>query len=326
MRLGGYASYACTITSRQELLEALSWAGAQSLPYRVIGGGSNIIWGDEGFNGLLISNAIRRFELTNEDALTAFLTVGAGEPWDSVVERSVAAGLSGIEALSLIPGTAGATPIQNVGAYGQEVSQSIATIEAYDDQTKEFMTIPNFDCAFGYRTSRFKTTDRGRFIITALTFQLQRTPPLPPYYPAVEHYLADMHLEPSAASIREAVVSVRSSKLPDPAIVSNCGSFFANPIITRAEFETLRSTFGVFPHWETDDGIKLSAAWLIEQIGYKNLHDQATGMATWHNQPLVIVNEKAKSTSDLLVFKEQIVNRVARKFGVQLEQEPELLP
>ncbi|MBC7708188.1 UDP-N-acetylmuramate dehydrogenase [Polaromonas sp.] len=326
MRLGGTAAFACDITSRQDLLEALMWARDHTLPYRVIGSGSNIVWADEGFKGLLIVNAINRFELFNEDERNTYLTVGAGENWDSVVERSVAAGLSGIEAMSLIPGTAGATPIQNVGAYGQDISQVVATIEAYDTTVKDFVTIPNFDCAFGYRTSKFNTTDRGRFIITALTLHLVRTSPLPPFYPAVEHYLTDMHKTASPATIRDAVVSIRTSKLPDPAKIGNNGSFFSNPIVSAADFVQLEAEHGPMRHWEVDEGVKLSGAWLIEQVGYKNLHDQATGMATWYNQPLVLVNEKAKSTADLLAFKQAIVNAVAAKFGVQLEQEPELLP
>ncbi|MDL2341776.1 MAG: UDP-N-acetylmuramate dehydrogenase [Patescibacteria group bacterium] len=326
MRLGGIAAYSCEIASRAELVEALGWASSQQLPYRVIGSGSNIIWADEGFQGLLIINAIKGFELYDEDEQNSYLTVGAGEPWDSVVERSVAAGLSGIEALSLIPGTAGATPIQNVGAYGQDVSQTVATIEAYDTSQQAYVTIPGFDCGFGYRTSRFNTSDRGRFIITSVTFHLVRSNPLPPYYPAVEHYLTDMHKAANPATIREAVISVRSSKLPDPSIIGNNGSFFANPIISTGDYTQLEAGHGQIPHWEVSEGVKLSGAWLIEQAGFKDFHDTATGMATWYSQPLVLVNEHAKSTADLLAFKQQIVNAVAAKFGVQLEQEPELLP
>lgn len=326
MRLGGIASYSCDVTSRDELTQALAWASEQNLPICVIGSGSNVIWDDAGFNGLLIVNRILRFELYNQDAETTYLTVGAGEAWDSVVERSVSAGLTGIEALSLIPGTAGATPIQNVGAYGQDISQTLTTIEAYDVNEKQFVTIPSYDCDFAYRTSRFKSTDRGRYIITAITLHLTRTNPLPPYYPAVTTYLDANKLSATPATLRQAVIAIRSSKLPDPAVIGNTGSFFANPVITANDFAQLNANHGPIPHWDTEEGVKISAAWLIEQAGFKDFHDQETGMATWAAQPLVIINEKAKTTADLMKFRELIVNGVATKFGIQLDQEPELLP
>src|SRR5688572_16010168 len=181
MRLGGQAAYLCEITSRQEVEQALAWAAEHNVPTMMIGSGSNIIWKDAGFPGLVIVNKIIHFEVQQEDDVNYYVTVGAGENWDSVVARTVEQGLTGIEALSLIPGTAGATPIQNVGAYGQEISQTLATIEAFDTQAKQFVTLLGLDCSFGYRTSRFKTTDRGRFFITALTFHLLKGTMMPPF-------------------------------------------------------------------------------------------------------------------------------------------------
>ena len=326
MRLGGQASAACAITSRNELLEALAWANERQLPWCIIGDGSNVIWNDGIFNGLVIRNAIKRFEIFNEDDTNTYLTIGAGEDWDSVVERSVRAGLSGIEALSLIPGTAGATPIQNVGAYGQEISQTLATVEAYDTLAKDFGTLPGYDCGFGYRTSRFNTVDKGRFIITGISLHLTHSTPLPPFYPAVEHYLTDMHLTASAATIRDAVLSIRRAKLPDPKLVANNGSFFSNPIISRGDYAQLGAEYNPIPHWDADGGVKVSAAWLIEQAGFKDYHDAATGMATWPSQPLVLVNEAARTTADLLAFRDTIINAVLLQFDIQLKQEPELLP
>jgi len=327
MGLGGKAAYLCEVTSRMEVLEALSWAQTHQLPAIVIGGGSNIIWRDEGFPGLLIVNNILRYEVFEEDETNVYITVGAGEPWDSVVERSVAAGLTGIEALSLIPGKTGATPIQNVGAYGQDISQTLATVEAFDAQARDFVTLAGSDCAFGYRTSRFKTTDRGRFFITAVTLHLRRGNPLPPFYGSVQTYFEehDIHTY-TPALLREAVVAIRSAKLPDPAKVRNVGSFFANPIIPEEQFTQLQASYEGLPHWKADGGVKLSAAWLVEQIGLKGYRDEATGMATWPEQPLVFVNESAETTADLFAFKKQVVDAVQAKFGVTLQQEPELLP
>lgn len=328
MRLGGDASYAVEIHDRSELTEALAWAESQQLPVMMIGSGSNIVWRDEGFPGLLLINKIERFEIFNEDETNIYITVGAGENWDSVVARAVQAGATGIEALSLIPGTAGATPVQNVGAYGQEIADVLVTVEAYDTQTKSFTTIPAMDCGFGYRTSRFKTTDRGRFLITALTLHLTRGNPEPPFYGSVQQYF-DAHgiTQVTPQVLRDAVIDIRSHKLPDPAQVANNGSFFANPIVDESVLTQIAADYGDVPHWETKDGrIKIPAAWLIEKAGFKDVHDAETGMGTWPTQPLVLVNEHATSTAQLLAFRQKILDTVKQKFDISLEQEPEILP
>lgn len=330
MRLGGTVRYFAEISQRSEVEEAVNWAVEHRAPPLMIGGGSNIIWRDEGFEGLLLVNKVMGYESFSEDELNTYITVGAGEDWDSVVERTVKAGLSGIEALSLIPGTAGATPIQNVGAYGQEISDTLVSIEAYDLHTRQFTTIPAADCAFGYRTSRFKTTDRDRFFIMSITLHLMKQNPQPPFYRALGEYLATHHKGDTytPADIRKAVVDIRSHKLPDPAKVANNGSFFANPLIPAPMLVQLQADYPDIPHWETSDPsmLKIPAAWLIEQAGFKDKHDKETGMATWKTQPLVLVNEKAKTTADLMKFKQSIIDAVEAKFQIRLEQEPELLP
>lgn len=328
MGLGGNAAYVAEVHDRAGLVEALAWAEQRKVPVLMIGSGSNVVWRDEGFPGLLIIDKIRRFEIFEEDETNVYVTVGSGEIWDGVVERTVQAGLTGIEALSLIPGTVGATPIQNVGAYGQEISQTLATVEAYDVHAGDFVTLPTGDCGFGYRTSRFKTTDRGRFYITAVTLHLTKGNPQPPFYGAVQTYFQEHNITSyTPAVLRQAVIAIRQAKLPDPAIVHNAGSFFANPIISEAQYSELAADYDPVPHWATDDHrVKVSAAWLIEQAGFKDFHDLATGMATWPTQPLVLINEKAKTTADLMAFKQKIVDAVQAKFNIGLEQEPELLP
>ncbi len=328
MRLGGTVAYVAEITNRIELEEALAWADQQNMPIMMIGDGSNIIWQDDGFAGLLLVNKIKRFEETAEDEDNYYVTVGAGENWDSVVERTVSQGVSGLECLSLIPGTAGATPVQNVGAYGQEIAHVLVSVEAYDRQTKSFVSIPGFECAFGYRTSRFKTTDRGRFLITAITLHLSRRPPKPPFYQALERYLTENAItDYSPQALRNAVIAIRRSKLPDPATVANNGSFFANPLIDGGTLAQIQANYPDIPHWPAADGrIKIPAAWLLEQAGFKDFHDSETGMGTWPQQPLVLVNEHALSTQQLLQFRQKILDAVYQKFEVLLEQEPELLP
>jgi len=327
MRLGGMAAFMTDITSRIELEEALAWADERSLPVIMIGGGSNIIWKDEGFPGLVIVNKIMRFE-EQEDGSDYYVTIGSGENWDATVARTVEKGATGLECLSLIPGTAGATPVQNVGAYGQEISSVLVSVEAYDRQTKAFVSLPGFECNFGYRTSRFKTTDRGRFFITAITVHLTKSNPQPPFYKALERYFADNNIvEFTPQVVRDAVIAIRQSKLPDPARVANNGSFFANPIIDEGTFAQVQADYPDIPHWPMEGGlIKIPAAWLLEQAGFKDYHDPQTGMGTWPAQPLVLVNEEAKTTAQLVSFKQKIVDTVQQKFGVTLEQEPELLP
>ncbi|HVW23168.1 MAG TPA: UDP-N-acetylmuramate dehydrogenase [Candidatus Saccharimonadales bacterium] len=330
MRLGGQAAHLVLVEDRIQLREALTWAAQNKLPVIMIGDGSNIVWRDEGFPGLVIVNNIQRYESFQEDESSFYVTAGAGEKWDTVVERAAQAGLTGIEALSLIPGTAGATPVQNVGAYGQEIAQTLVTIEAFDAQLGDYTTLRAEDCAFGYRTSRFKAADRGRFFITAITLHLIKGNPHAPFYASVQQYFEDNKIDVSQVTpmdLRKAVIAIRNDRLPDPAKVNNCGSFFANPIVGRADLARLQAAFPGIPSWTLSDGsAKIPAAWLIEQAGYKSYFDHETGMSTWARQPLVLVNEKAIKTADLLLFKQKIVDAVAAKFGITLQQEPELLP
>lgn len=328
MRLGGNAAYLAEVSDRRELQEALEWASQNQLPAMMIGDGSNIIWKDEGYSGLVIVNKILHYEEQSEDDENFYLHIGAGENWDSVVARATEKGMTGIEALSLIPGTAGATPVQNVGAYGQEIANVLVSIEAFDNQAKQFITLQPMDCAFGYRTSRFKTTDRGRFFITGLTLHLLHGNPQPPFYRALQAYLDENHItNPTPQMVREAVIAIRRSKLPDPAEVANNGSFFANPIIDEGKFAQFIADHPGAPSWPTEDGRhKIPAAWLLEQAGFKDYHDPETGMGTWPAQPLVLVNEKAQSTAQLITFRQKIINTIQQKFDITLEQEPELLP
>lgn len=328
MRLGGTAAYLSEVNERGEIAELVAWAEQRQLPVIMVGDGTNIVWRDEGFQGLVLVNRLMRFETQQLDENSMYVTIGAGENWDNAVERVVNMGYSGIAELSLIPGTAGATPVQNVGAYGREISECLVTVEAFDLHTRQLTTLTASDCGFGYRTSRFKTTDRGRFFISAITLLLTKEPPSPPFYDSVQAYLTEHKISaPSVADVRAAVIAIRSAKLPDPKVVANNGSFFANPIIDQTRLPDLLAAYPMLKYWQTDDGrIKLSAAWLLEQAGFKSIHDQETGMATWPTQPLVLVNEHAHSTADLLKFKQKIIDAVQAKFNVTLEQEPELLP
>lgn len=327
MRLGGDAAYLTVIHSEEDIIEAAKWADEKDLPLIMIGEGSNIVWRDKGFNGLLAVNRIKGFEKLSEDLVSVTYRIGAGEDWDGVVGKLVGLGLSGVESLSLIPGTTGATPVQNVGAYGQEISQTLQRVDAYDCKDKKIIVIDIKDCGFSYRDSRFKTADKGRFLITFITLRLLKSVPKPPFYQTLQTYLDEHHIiHYDSPTIREAVIAIRSAKMPDWHKVANNGSFFANPIVDQKTYERIKSEFPEVVAWGYEGGYKLGAGWLVESCGLRGYKDEETGMATWDKQALVIVNEHAKSTADLLKFKQKIVDKVHEKFGITLQQEPELLP
>jgi len=327
MQLGGSTAFLSEIQNRQDMLDCLKFANERNLPIIMIGEGSNIIWSDSRFKGLVLVNRILGYEprFAGENYE---LKIGSGENWDKVVGKAVSEGTTGIECLSLIPGTAGATPIQNVGAYGQEISQTLISVEAYDTTEHKFVVLENKDCGFGYRTSRFKGRDKGRFLIVAINLKLKVGKPKPSFYAAVQSYLDEHSItEATPLVIRQAVIAIREAKLPDPKIIPNTGSFFANPVVDKELFGSLLAKYPDIPHWGAGSNlVKLSAAWLIEKSGLKNIHDPETGMATWEKQPLVLVNEHAQKTADLLKFKARIVDTIKNKFNIELVQEPESLP
>jgi UDP-N-acetylmuramate dehydrogenase len=328
MRLGGPARYLAEAHSVDEIEELVKWAKAQPLNFIMIGQGSNIVWRDEGYDGLVIVNRLSGKELLSEDDDTATIHLAGGEVWDEAVAWTAEQNLTGLEFLSLIPGTVGAAPVQNIGAYGGELSSVIKSVEVYDSQEECFESLMAQACNFSYRSSRFKIADRGRFLITGLVVTLLKANPAPPFYESLQTYLDEHNItELTPAIIRQAVIAIRNSKLPDPKTVANNGSFFTNPIIPQEEFEQLKQQYPGIKGWPTDSGqVKLAAGWLVEQAGFRGVHDQETGMATWGKQALVLVNEHANSTADLLKFRQKIIDKVNEMFGVTLEQEPELLP
>lgn len=328
MRLGGNARYLASVTSDEEIQKLVAWAKSKNLKFIMIGQGSNIVWRDEGFDGLVMVNKIPGKEILSQDDGLATIKLNAGENWDASVAWTVEQGFSGLEFLSLIPGTVGAAPVQNIGAYGGELSQTLKEVGVYDTKNDSFESILASGCDFSYRNSRFKSGDKGRYMITHIVLRLKKSPPGPPFYESLQKYLDDNNVHDyTPASIRQAVIDIRSSKLPDPAVVANNGSFFTNSFVSKAKFDDLRQTYPEIKGWPAgDDRVKLAAGWLVEQAGFRGVHDAQTGMATYDKQALVLVNEHAKTTADLLAFKQKIVDKVQAMFGVDLQQEPELLP
>jgi UDP-N-acetylmuramate dehydrogenase len=328
MKLGGRGRWLAEAHKESEVQELAGWAKQKSAPFIVIGQGSNIVWRDEGFAGLVIVNKIKGIETLADDEMGATVRIGAGEIWDEAVAWSVNRNLSGIEFLSRIPGLAGAAPVQNIGAYGAELADVLKEVAVYDSQADSFETILAQGCDFAYRSSRFKTADKGRFVILSLTLKLNKEGPRPPFYESLQRYLDEHHVsEFTPQTIRKAVSDVRKIRLPDPSLVNNNGSFFTNPLVEEAKFKELQARYPDVKGWPAPGGqVKLAAGWLVEKAGYKDVHDQETGMATWPGNALVLVNENAQKTASLLAFKQKVLDKVQKMFGITLEQEPELLP
>lgn len=333
LRLGGKARYLAHVRSVDELEECLKWADQQKLGYFILSGGSNTLFGDSGFTGLVIKIEIKGLELIKNDSNLALVKIGAGEIWDDVVRQCVEQGLAGIEALSLIPGLAGSAPVQNIGAYGQEISQTITAVEAYDSQNKQMTTLQNADCGFSYRNSIFKAAAQERYIITSITLRLSKQPPEVPDYEDLKRYFDDHKIAaPSLSQIRQAVIAIRQRKLPDPATKPNAGSFFKNPIISASQFEQLAQKFPELneapvgwpqpPRWFLPSGeVKLSAARLIELAGLNKGHRLGTAQID-DKHTLVLENIGGQSAADLFHLKDEIIDKVKTKFGITLEPEP----
>ena len=324
IQIGGTASVVVTVTTVNELIGALQQIKTSGRPYRVLGWGSNIIGHDEGFDGVIILNKIGGFEVLKQIEQGARVRAGAGETLDTVVAWTVEMGLCGIESLSSIPGTIGAAPIQNAGAYGQEIGECLETLEAIDTETLELITLTKDDCQFSYRDSIFKHNGR-RYIITSVTLVLPRDNPQPPFYNSLQRYLDDhgiTHFTPQV--IRDAVIAIRKDKLPSPILLPNAGSFFKNPIVKADIASTLTERFADMPTFPApNDMVKLPAGWLIEHAGFKGY--VSGGLQTYEKNALVIVNNGKSTYEDLDNFREQIRAGVSMQFGVPLEQEPEEL-
>jgi len=326
MKLGGNARYLCTVGNKEELAEAVTWGNEQGLRILMLGGGSNLVFGADGFDGLVIVDQIKGFDIINEDDASTSIAIGAGEEWDEVVKKTVDMNLSGIEALSLIPGSTGGTPVQNVGAYGQEISQTLVSIDVYDSLEQSFVRLAKDELDLSYRSSNLKVPiEQRRYFIHSITLKLSKTMSLKrPLYEALEKYFIENNIkELTPNSVRKAVIDVRSSKLPDPAVTPNSGSFFANPIVDEDVYQKIKADYPNVKAYPIHGQYKLAAGWLIEAAGLKDY--AAHGLKTYDKQALVIVNESAKQATDLMEFRDEIVAKVQEKFGVTLEQEPELI-
>jgi UDP-N-acetylmuramate dehydrogenase len=326
--VGGPARFFVEARDEAAVLEAVDWARARRLPIRVLGGGSNLVVADDGIDGLVVKIALRGLD-TREAHGVVEVTAAAGEPWDELVELCVDHGWAGFECLSGIPGLVGATPMQNVGAYGQEVGETVILVRALDTCTGRIMTLENRECRFGYRDSMFRSVEPGRYIILSVAYRLRPRGAPTVRYADVEKELAARGIaKPSLADVRASVLAIRRSKSmvldPHDSNRRSCGSFFTNPIIPGAELAAVEARAGdrAMPRWPLPGGqVKLSAAWLIERAGYtRGRVDGPVGLSS--NHALAIVAHDGACARDVVAFARRVQAAVVDRFGVRLTPEP----
>lgn len=312
------ARYFASFKDTDELEELLTHNS--SIPILTLGGGSNILF-ISNFDGLVLKNEVKGITELHEDSEYVYVKAGAGENWHQFVLHCIERNWGGVENLSLIPGNVGASPMQNIGAYGVEIDDVFWDLEAWHIKDKKLVTFTRSDCAFGYRESVFKGKYKDQFVILNVTYQLRKKPRFNTSYGAIEQELERMGVqELSLKAISDAVIHIRSSKLPNPAEIGNAGSFFKNPSVSKEKFQILNSKFqGIIGHENIDGSVKLAAGWLIEQCNWKGFRRGDAGCHA--KQALVLVNYGIASGNDIYTLSEEIIQSVRNKFGVLLERE-----
>lgn len=368
MRVGGPARFFTCVKNTEELKEAIVFAKKNKIPYFILGGGSNIIVSDEGYKGLVIKMEIKGITISESTNYTnlqidtnkkeALVTAGAGEDWDEFVERCVLKNLYGLENLSYIPGTVGATPIQNVGAYGVEVSDTIFEVHTFNAKTLKEQILKNEDCVFGYRDSVFKKEHNKHLIITAVSYLLKKDATVNCEYKDLREYFCmsestnDTNLQMTtnkrygvknydekitARDVRDAIVSIRKNKLPDPREIGTVGSFFKNPIISQEHYSELKKHYSDIPGYgmsestndtnlqiatNTNDyeGVKVPLAWILDHIcGLRGIKEGAVGL--YEKQPLSVVHFGGGSADEIMCFAKKVKKEVKEKTGITIERE-----
>ena len=317
-----HAARFCRPKSLESLTKILEQEEIRELPRLIIGEGSNLLFRSE-FEGIVINPGMVGIEVLEDDGEELLVRVGASENWDQWVRHATEKGWHGLENLSLIPGSVGSAPVQNIGAYGVELKEHFAWLEAWDLQSRKIVKMDRKACKLGYRSSLFKNEGRDRFIITYVIFRLHRTPRLVLDYGIVRSAF-DEAGGSTPGDLRNIIIHIRNSKLPDPKRYGNGGSFFKNPLVGRAIYNCIRVEYPKIPHYPDEENrVKVPAAWLIEQAGWK---DKRVGnVGTWPTQPLVIVNYGGASGQEIYEFSERIVEDVDQKFGISLEREVQLI-
>ena len=319
------AQYFVSVKTDDELREALAFARTENLPLLLLGGGSNIVLRAD-FPGLVVQIKSQGKEVVNENNEFVWLKVAAGENWHQLVEYSLDNALYGLENLSLIPGSVGAAPIQNIGAYGVEIKDWVAELSALNIRSGLSVTFTNESCQFGYRDSIFKQSLKDQYVITSVTFRLRKRPRLNLTYPALRAALATIaEAEITPQQVSAAVIDIRQTKLPDPTLIPNVGSFFKNPVIDQQQFEALQAENpAIVSYPAAANQVKLAAGWLIDQAGWRGR--EIGGAMVHEQQALVLTNPGKLSGQVVLELANLIKQSVLEQFGVRLEMEPRIYP
>ena len=333
-KIGGRARFFCIVKNEEELVEAVKFAREKGVKFFILGGGSNLLVSDDGFPGLIVKNEIRgvttELDIESVTSLSGykFVTAGSGEIWDDIVAYTVDRGLFGIENLSAIPGTVGATPVQNIGAYGAEASHTISSVRVldtkdFDPAQSKFVELSNADCKFGYRDSIFKH-ETGRYIISRVTYKLSTKGDVTINYKDTRDYFNDKKiLKPTIAEMRRAIVEIRTSKLPDWSKLGTAGSFFKNPYVSAEKFAELKAKYPMLPGFPEPDGrVKISLGWIFDKAC--NARGLMIGNAgTYEKQALVLVAKPGAKAVDVKAVAQELTARVKDKTGLHIEPEVE---
>jgi len=316
------ASLFASPATTEELQAVLDQYDYNQFPLLVIGEGSNILFTRD-YEGLIVHPDLKGIELVGESESELIIKVGAGENWDDWVETASAEGWFGLENLSLIPGSVGSAPVQNIGAYGVELKDFFEGLEAWDLKKKMLVQFNGESCRFGYRSSLFKEEFAGRYIITSVIFRLSKIPVLNLEYGSIAEAFREIGGS-NPMDLRQVVIKIRNQKLPDPELIGNAGSFFKNPVVDRTIFKCIRVEHSDIPSYpDSNNHVKIPAAWLIEKAGWKG--KRIGNVGTWPTQPLVIVNHGGASGKEILDFSVHIQESVEEQFGISLEPEVNII-
>ncbi len=322
-KIGGPARFFCRTQSEEGVVEAVRLAKEKNLPIFVLGGGSNLLISDEGFAGLVIRVEQKGILIGQMDNGKVLVTAAAGELWDDLVEKTVSAGLYGLENLSAIPGTVGAAPVQNIGAYGSEVSQVVDSVRVYDLQKETFLELSNEQCQFAYRDSIFKK-QKGRYIVTRVSFRLDTSGRTNIGYKDLADYFVPKNiLYPTPSEVREAVIRIRWGKLPDWKLWGTAGSFFKNPIVSAEKFLELKTKYPDLPGFNEPDGqVKVSLGWILDKVC--KVKGLCIGNAcTYEKQALVVVTKPGATSAEVVNLTKELMNRVRELTGLEISAEVE---
>lgn len=317
------AEHVTSVTSKAEITQVVRHAKELDLPIWPVGEGSNTVLAGSDIDAYLLDVDVSGMRIIADTKRTVCVAVGAGVSWDNFVAKTVKNCWSGVESLSAIPGSVGAAPVQNIGAYGQELADTVQRVEVFDVKKEESYALERAGCNFGYRDSLFKQNP-GRFIILSVTFKLSKqNPEIPDYDSVQEHFSQRSITNPTVKQIRDVVTDIRWSKLPRPEKTPNVGSFFKNPVVSQSKADNLQDVYADMPTYEQSEGVKIPAGWLIEEVGLKGEWFGSVGVS--EDNALILISEKQAKFADLAEAISEIRHRVRMRFDIELEREPRVL-